>query len=219
MSKQLSIFSNNYQTKIYPSNSSKVKGERIPLKNSEITLYRKFFTDDQSKNLFLELQEKIAWKQETIKLYGKTMPIPRLTAWYGDSDKTYVYSGITLQPLNWIKPLILIKNKIECFSPVKFNSVLLNLYRNGNDSVAWHSDDEPELGKKPIIGSVSLGGSRRFMFKSKDKNNPESYAIELTNGSFLLMAGDTQKYWLHQIPKTKKAVTPRINLTFRVIYS
>lgn len=147
------------------------------------------------------------------------MPIPRLTAWYGEKDTTYVYSGIVLEPISWVEPLILIKNEIEHFSPVKFNSVLLNLYRNGNDSVAWHSDDEPELGQKPVIGSVSLGGTRRFMLKSKDNNNSESYSIDLTNGSFLLMAGDTQKYWLHQIPKTKKEIAPRINLTFRVIYN
>ena len=219
MPEQLNLFPHEFQETISPLDLAYPKEEKIPLKNSEITFYHNFFSRELSKNLFQELQEKIVWKQEIMKLYGKAIPIPRLTAWYGEKNKSYIYSGIVLHPLDWIEPLIKIKNKIEQFSPVIFNSVLLNLYRHGKDGVGWHSDNEPELGNKPVIGSVSLGGSRRFMLKSKAKDDPESYEIELNDGSFLLMAGNTQKYWLHQIPKTIKSVEPRINLTFRVIYS
>lgn len=192
--------------------------EKLNLPHSDIKIYRNFFDPKTSDNFFNKLEQEINWKQEYIKLYGKENPVPRLTAWYGDKGYAYTYSGITMNPEPWTDALLEIKHKIETIANVNFNSVLLNLYRDGNDGVAWHSDDESELGKHPVIGSVSFGEERRFSFKYRDKTNPERHDINLKHGDFLLMQGETQQYWYHQIPKTKKPVSPRINLTFRVIY-
>ncbi|MFP4694746.1 MAG: alpha-ketoglutarate-dependent dioxygenase AlkB family protein [Halothece sp.] len=191
--------------------------QQLNLPHSDIKIYRNFFDQKNSDRFFAKLKQEINWKQEYIKLYGKENPVPRLTAWYGDSGYTYTYSGITMNPEPWTDALLEIKQKIETIAKVNFNSVLLNLYRDGNDGVAWHSDDEPELGKHPVIGSVSFGGERRFSFKYRDQTNPERHDINLKHGDYLLMQGETQQYWYHQIPKTKKPVSPRINLTFRVI--
>jgi alkylated DNA repair dioxygenase AlkB len=145
------------------------------------------------------------------------MPIPRLTAWYGDQGKSYTYSGIEQHPEHWNPTLKLIKSKIEQIAQVSFNSVLLNLYRDGKDSVSWHSDDEPELGENPIIASVSFGATRRFSLRNKHSKN-HKIDIDLASGSFLLMQGETQHFWQHQIAKTAKEIQPRINLTFRIIH-
>jgi alkylated DNA repair dioxygenase AlkB len=123
-----------------------------------------------------------------------------------------------MNPLIWTRPLLTIKNKIEKITQHQFNSVLLNQYRHGKDSVAWHSDDEPELGKEPIIASVSFGATRQFMLKHKFKAEKEPITLNLNSGSLLLMKDKTQECWLHQVPKTRKEVTPRINLTFRTIF-
>ena len=151
-----------------------------------------------------------------MKLYGKEINLPRKTAWYGDMDKSYTFSGIHLNPEPWTPTLLQVKERIEDVAKVQFNSVLLNLYRHGNDGISWHTDEEPELGENPIIGSVSLGGTRRFMFRHRQDKDIRA-EVELTDGSFLLMAGETQHFWQHQIPKTSRQVEPRINLTFRVI--
>ena len=153
---------------------------------------------------------------KTIKLYGKLVPIPRLTAWYGDSGKSYTYSKIAMSPEPWTPTLLAIKSKVEVLLGVQFNSVLLNFYRSGSDSVAWHSDDESELGENPVIGSVSFGGTRRFVFRHKYRKELNK-EVDLSHGTFLVMKGTTQHFWQHQIPKTVKKVEPRINLTFRVI--
>ncbi|MGB5594137.1 MAG: alpha-ketoglutarate-dependent dioxygenase AlkB [Crocosphaera sp.] len=184
--------------------------------NSQLIFYSQFFAQEESEQIFQTLKSESHWRQDHIKMYGKSLPLPRLTAWYGDEGKTYTYSRIEYHPNIWTPTLNKIKSRIEAVSNVKFNSVLINFYRNGKDSMSWHSDDEPELGKNPIIGSVSFGGLRRFCFKHKHKPD-EKVNIELPHGSFLLMKGETQHHWLHQVPKTKKAVQPRINLTFRII--
>ena len=160
----------------------------------------------------------ITWRQNTIKMYGKENPVPRLEAWYGDPGKSYTYSGITMQPTPWNDDLKIIKNSIEPESGVIFNSVLINYYRDGKDRVAWHSDDEKELGRNPVIGSVSLGAERNFKLRHKQyKVNGLKKQITLRHGSFLLMKGSTQHHWMHEIPRTAKPIGPRINLTFRVI--
>ena len=182
----------------------------------EIEYIRDCFNNNESDALFDSLKKNIEWKQDFIKMFGKSHPIPRLTAWYGDEKKTYTYSGITMTSLPWTKELIAVKSKIEVYSKIKFNSVLLNFYRSGSDSVSWHSDDEKELGEEPIIGSVSFGGIRRFRLRNKE-DKKQIHTYELENGSLLLMKGKTQKYWEHEIPKTKKKVSGRINLTFRFI--
>ena len=190
--------------------------EVLAMPDADVRFYRSLFSKEESDQLYAQLHQQTLWKQEFIKLYGKQVAIPRLTAWYGDEGKSYIYSKIEMTPELWTPSLLEIKTKIEVMSGLTFNSVLLNLYRDGKDSVAWHSDDEPELGENPSIGSVSFGAARRFMFKHKQQNDLKQ-EVELTHGSFLLMQGPTQHFWLHQIPKTTKSLQPRINLTFRVI--
>ncbi|MDJ0703135.1 MAG: alpha-ketoglutarate-dependent dioxygenase AlkB [Leptolyngbyaceae cyanobacterium MO_188.B28] len=190
--------------------------EQLSISDADLTIYPSLFSKRKSDELFTELYNHIDWQQEFIQIYNKSIPIPRLTAWHGDKGTQYTYSNIEMEPLPWTLPLLEIKRKIEPLSGVQFNSVLLNLYRDGKDSVAWHSDDEPELGVNPVIGSVSFGGSRRFVLKHRHKRSLKQ-DIELAHGDFLVMRGTTQHFWRHQIPKTKKPVDPRINLTFRTI--
>jgi alkylated DNA repair dioxygenase AlkB len=189
-----------------------------PLPDAQIRYYPSFFSPKKS-SFFLEyLQESIQWKQNTIKMYGKENPIPRLEAWYGDSGKSYAYSGIQMDPIPWTDELKEIKSTVELESGIKFNSVLINFYRDGKDRVAWHSDNEKELGQNPVIGSVSFGAERNFKLRHKKyKLNGLKKEILLKHGSFLLMQGSTQHHWMHEIPRTAKLIGPRINLTFRVI--
>lgn len=184
--------------------------------DSDVDFYPHFFSQSESDILYKELMNTISWKQEQIKYYGKIINLPRLTAWHGDKGLSYTYSGINVIADEWIEVLLRIKAKIESVSNAKFNSVLLNLYRNGKDSVAWHSDDEVELGVNPIIGSVSFGSTRNFQFQHR-KNTDLREAVKLAHGDFLLMKGTTQHFWQHQIPKTSPLLEPRINLTFRII--
>jgi alkylated DNA repair dioxygenase AlkB len=188
--------------------------------DGEVLFYRHFFDFTEGQNILNILVAELEWKQEYIKMYGKLIPIPRLTAWYGDADKPYSYSGISMSPLEWHPLLLEIKSRIETVCDRSFNGVLINYYRDGNDGMSWHADDEHELGKNPVIGSVSFGGTRKFSFKHKNTahpNNKQLVDIDLTHGSLLLMTGACQSFWLHRIGKTKKHVEPRINLTFRFI--
>ncbi|MCQ6959517.1 alpha-ketoglutarate-dependent dioxygenase AlkB family protein [Mucilaginibacter aquariorum] len=183
----------------------------------ELMDYRpNFFTRDESTGLMQKLKATIAWKQETIQMYGKLLNTPRLTAWYGDNSKTYAFSGNKYHPFPWTAELLFIKQRVEQAAGLAFNSVLLNDYRNGNDSVAWHADDEPELGINPVIASVSFGQVRRFDVRHK-QNHKLKYSVELENGSLLIMKGDLQHNWEHQVPKSVKTMKERINLTFRMI--
>ena len=175
-----------------------------------------FFTRDESASLAGTLRETINWKQETIQMYGKLLNTPRLTAWYGDNSKTYAFSGKKYDPYPWTPELLMIKQRVDAAAGITFNSVLLNLYRNGNDSVAWHADDEPELGLNPVIASVSFGQMRRFDVRHK-QDHKLKYSVDLENGSLLIMKGHLQHNWEHQVPKSAKATKDRINLTFRVI--
>jgi alkylated DNA repair dioxygenase AlkB len=192
------------------------KPEQMEMPDAEVVFYPTFFNSDESRAYFQELSNSIHWQQQSIDLLGSTILLPRLTAWYGDMGKSYTYSGLTVHPESWTPILLAIKSRIETAANISFNSVLLNFYRSGQDSVSWHSDDEPELGTNPVIGSVSFGGTRLFQFKHKSKSELRR-SVELTSGSLLIMRGTTQHFWKHQIPKTKKPVDPRINLTFRVI--
>ena len=190
--------------------------QKLDMIDAEVYFYPNFFTKNEADKYFDILMENIAWRQDNIKLYGKEMLIPRLAAWYGDSDKSYTYSGILMKPHQWTKELYELKESIEAEAKITFTSVLLNLYRTGKDSMSWHADDEKELGQNPVIGSISFGAERAFHFRhKKDKTIKEK--IVLTHGSFLLMAGETQHHWKHQIPKTSRDIPPRINLTFRTI--
>lgn len=192
--------------------------ETPSMPDGEIIMYRRFFAGEESDIFLQELLTEIKWKQDKIKYYGKEMNLPRLTAWYGDRGKAYKYSGIPMKPETWTPLLLLIKGRIEEVAKVDFNSVLLNLYRDGRDSVSWHSDNEPELGKNPIVGSVSFGQTRTLQFKHGLRKDLSRIDIDLTHGSLLIMKGMTQQFWQHQIPKTTRPLKPRINLTFRVIH-
>lgn len=191
--------------------------EKFDLKDGEVWLMPNFMPADKAVFYYETLLSTINWRQEEIKMYGKVYPVPRKTAWYGHPGFNYKYSGILCNPESWTKELIDIKRVIEHFLPGEnFNSVLLNLYRDGNDKVSWHADDEPELGVNPTIASVSLGAVRRFDLKHKD--DPEQkLQIELTSGSLVIMKGALQHHWLHQIPAQKRINEPRINLTYRTI--
>ena len=190
-------------------------GELMP--DGEVAIYRNFFNRIESDQIFQALLSKIKWRQDKMKLYGKEFELPRLTAWYGDDGKSYTFSGIPMNPDAWTPTLLSIKSRIEEVTQAKFNSVLLNLYRSGKDGVSWHSDDEPELGKNPIIASVSFGETRRFQLRHKLDKSLDKVEITLTHGSLLIMKGSTQHLWQHQIPKSAKSLRERINLTFRII--
>lgn len=191
-------------------------GQRLEMPDAEVVFYPQFFSAAESDGLFQDLREHIPWRQDHIRLYGKQVAMPRLVAWHGDEGKVYSYSGLTNQPHPWTPTLLAIKARIESVSAATFNSVLLNQYRDGRDSVGWHADNEPELGVNPVIGSVSLGDARTFQLRHcRDKKRTVS--LELTHGSYLLMAGATQHHWLHQVAKTRRECGPRINLTYRRI--
>ena len=192
--------------------------------NLDVIILQNFFKAEEANDIFNLLKEKVPWEQEILRMFGKEIPIPRLTAWFGDPEKTYTYSGILNQPHDWklIPELDDMREKLSQACSVNFNSVLLNLYRDGNDSVDWHADDEPELGPEPIIASVSLGETRTFDFRSKyDSKHKRSF--ELFSGDVVVMSGVTQQHWEHRVPKTTERIRlstgPRINLTFRTIYS
>jgi alkylated DNA repair dioxygenase AlkB len=195
---------------------SSATGQRLAMPDADVTFYPAFFPPEASDAYLDELLRTVQWRQEQVKLFGKRIDQPRLTAWYGDAGTSYTYSGITLDPLPWTEALLAIKGAIEPLSGVRFNSVLLNLYRGERDSVSWHSDDDGGMGRAPVIGSVSFGAPRPFQFRHK-RDKTLRAEVALTHGSFLLMGGATQQFWQHQISKCKEPCGPRVNLTFRVI--
>lgn len=173
---------------------------------------------ESEANQFLEnFYNNIDWKKDELFIYGKHIITKRKVAWYGNKGCNYTYSNSTKTALPWTTELSQLKLIVEEKIQSTFNSCLLNLYHDGNEGMAWHSDDERELGEKPIIASVSLGAERKFVFKHKKSKESVSHVLE--NGSILLMKGDTQHYWQHSLPKTTKIQEPRINLTFRTIYN
>ena len=181
----------------------------------EIDLYQDKRLEEKKDLWFESCLHDLNWETGFIKIFGKTHQIPRLQAWYADNEIEYTYSGKKLQRHNWNNLLLEIKEKIENITSFKFNSVLANLYRDGNDSMGLHSDDEKELGKKPVIASLSLGETREIYFKHKNKKL--NLIIPQASGQLIVMHGNTQEYWKHEIKKIKKIKKPRINLTFRNI--
>jgi alkylated DNA repair dioxygenase AlkB len=191
--------------------------ETIILPEAKLRFSEQFFSLNEADNLFQLIMQETQWKQESIFIAGKTRLQPRLTAWYGEDIACYTYSGLQLQPLKWTNTLLQIKQTIEVACQASFNSVLINLYRNEQDSMGWHADNETTLGFQPCIASLSLGETRQFKMKHRTHNN-QFYKIPLNNGSLLIMEGNTQEYWIHSIDKEKHACGPRINLTFRQIF-
>jgi alkylated DNA repair dioxygenase AlkB len=184
--------------------------------DADIVYYPNFFKNDRADELFEKLRKEIPWQQDNIKVYGKTHPQPRLTALFGNEGKSYSYSNIVMQPHHWNPLLVFIKNEIEEICQENFTTVLLNYYRDGKDSNGWHADNEKELGRDPVIASVSFGAERYFQLQHNTIKE-QKLKIKLEHGSLLIMKGSTQHFWKHQIPKTNVAIGPRINGTFRII--
>ncbi|UZJ45369.1 alpha-ketoglutarate-dependent dioxygenase AlkB [Marinimicrobium sp. C6131] len=205
------------QTSLF-GDSASLEPEVLIREEGDVRLYRNWWTPGETGRLFQQLQAELAWQQTHIQMHGKRVAVPRLDVWYGDSGHPYRYSGVQFDPLPWSPTLWAIKNELETRQGLTFNSVLANLYRHGQDSVAWHSDDEPELGRHPVIASLSLGAERRFALRHKTRKDIAPVRLDLPSGSLLIMAGATQHYWQHQLSKTARAVGPRINLTFRTVY-
>lgn len=180
--------------------------------------YYPAFVENQDV-VYQQLLTELCWQQDTIEMYGKSVLIPRLNAWYGDASAEYGYSGIALKPAAWTPLLNLLKASLEDFLGSRFNSVLANYYRHEHDSVAWHSDDERELGFQPIIASLSFGKTRRFSLKHKFEPSIKTTHIDLQGGSLLFMAGQTQSHWQHRVAKMTTPCEGRINLTFRHVVS
>ncbi len=192
------------------------KFEAIELDDAQIYWNAGFLDLAEAGRMFDSLAAQTGWSQPEIRMGSRTVLSPRLAAWHGDSDAIYSYSGLTNYPRPWTPVLAGLRDRLNALSGAQFNSVLLNYYRNGQDSMGWHQDNERELGSQPVIASISLGESRRFLLKHRqDRHN--RWQIVLTHGSALVMAGDTQQFWRHALPKSAKANGARINLTFRRI--
>jgi len=188
--------------------------QHFRLPNAELIYIPQFFTKQESDIYFKAIETETNWQHDDITVFGKTYKQPRLTALFGDSNQTYGYSNIIMHPEPFTPTLQNIKGKVERYADFMFNTLLINLYRNGNDSNGWHADNEKELGKNPVIASVSFGEARPFHFKHRTLQD-QRHKLSLEHGSLLLMKGEMQHHWLHQIAKTKKNIKPRINLTFR----
>jgi alkylated DNA repair dioxygenase AlkB len=174
------------------------------------------FNGHESECLMRKFINDMPWQQKVIKIYNKEMVTPRLTVWVGDLGTDYSFSGEKYNPLPWTKELLMIKNRIEPLAGTTFNSVLLNYYRDGNDSVAWHSDNENSLGRHPVVASVTFGQVRSFDIRNKHDHS-KKYAVKLESGSYLLMKAGLQEHWEHRIAKSPRPMKERVNLTFRMI--
>jgi len=190
---------------------------RHEIDNAELLEFPTLIASQQASQIFSMLLAEIPWRQEHLRIAGKLRAIPRLQCWMGDRTSEYGYSGVRLRPCPWHPAVESVHQLVTEASNTAFNSVLINLYRNGQDSVAWHADDEAELGDSPLIASVSLGAERSFELKQKHQKPAAKYRMMLRHGSLLLMGGSMQQHWLHQLPKTKGIEDARINLTFRNI--
>lgn len=190
--------------------------EAIHLPDGQLRYAAHFYEHGEAQAMFDALLEQTPWRQDSISIYGKRHAQPRLSAWYGDADALYSYSGIQLVPLAWTPLLAQIRSDIESATGQFFNSVLLNYYRDGHDGMGWHSDDETSLGMNPVIVSLSLGATRRFQLRHRDHHQLKQ-EIGLVTGSVLIMEAATQHHWQHCVPKESSSIGPRINLTFRRI--
>lgn len=191
-------------------------GLDLALVDGEARLWPAAFGPGEAANLFDSLRAGIHWQQEEIVIFGQRRRVPRLVAWHGDAGASYRYSGTDHTPEPWTPALERVRARVRELSGTEFNAVLLNLYRDGRDGMGWHADDEPELGRDPVIASVSLGAPRRFCLRHRRQPDLK-LDLELPHGSLLVMAGPTQHHWVHALPKTRRPVGERINLTFRRI--
>ncbi len=187
---------------------------RVRLPNAEVAYWTGFFAPAEARTLFDDLWAEIRWERHRVRIRGRVVDCPRLSAWEGEA--AYSYSGLTLRPAPWTPRVADIRRRVEAATGDAFNSVLANLYRDGADRMGWHADDEPELGPSPVIASVSFGAPRRFLLRPK--RGGASVPIALEPGSLLVMRGATQRHWMHSLPATRRPVGPRLNLTYRRIF-
>lgn len=197
--------------------ASEIRFSPIEMVDADVSFLAKFPFSMSDSDVFDKLYRDTVWRHEEVVVWGKSHLQPRLTAWYGDPGKSYTYSGTVMHPLPWTNILLAIKQTLEGLTDARFNSVLLNLYRDQNDRMGFHSDNEPSLGKEPTIASLSYGSTRTLLFKHKKNSELPVKGIKLTSGSLLLMRGPTQNNWKHGINKESQLSGPRINLTFRNI--
>jgi alkylated DNA repair dioxygenase AlkB len=188
--------------------------ERIALPDAELWWWPQLLPPSRASELFDRLRAGLPWQQRTLRMFGRAIPEPRLVSWHGDPEAHYRYSGRTHVPQPWTAELTELRETVEAANGHAVDSVLANLYRDGNDHMGWHADDEPELGSEPVIASVSLGAARQFQFRPRPRG-PIALRLDLPPGSMLVMAGATQRHYHHRIPRTSQRVGPRINLTFR----
>jgi alkylated DNA repair dioxygenase AlkB len=188
----------------------------LALPGAELALDPDWLQPADTEALFATLQTRIPWDVHRIRLFGRELDSPRLSCWIGDPGAAYAYSGTRFQPRPWPVALLPVRARLHAELGIDFNTVLANLYRDGRDCMGWHSDDEAELGPQPVIASLSLGATRRFVLKPR-RDPGSRLALDLPPGSLLLMRGDTQRHYRHALPRTAKPVGPRINLTFRRI--
>lgn len=181
----------------------------------DVWLAESLFSENEAEELFAMVDAEADWKQYSIRMFGRKILSPRMTASQSDEGVSYSYSGITLEPAPWTSAVSRIRARVEKAAGERFNSALINKYRGGADSMGWHADDEKELGEEPVIASVSLGAERRFVLRHNDTG--KKIETVLRSGSLLVMGGRSQHDWKHALPKTKKDVGTRINLTFRRI--
>jgi len=194
-----------------------MRKQLIELQNGLLIQYSEFLDGDTANLLLQQLTEEIPWRQDRIRLFGKEHLIPRRQAFQGEPGLSYRYSGLSLAAHPWHPAIAQLLPTLDQIADTDFNCVLLNQYRDGQDSMGWHSDDEPELGPDPIIASLSLGARRRFRLRHRTDLTIEPVTLELDHGDLLIMAGSTQHFWHHSLPRTKRVNSPRINLTFRKI--
>jgi alkylated DNA repair dioxygenase AlkB len=188
----------------------------LPLEGADVRYCASAFSREDSDVLLAVLNREIQWEQHRLRLFGREIDAPRLSCWVGDPGAVYVYSRTRFEPHAWTPALASLRDDLRNRFDLRFNSVLANFYRNGRDSTGWHSDDEPELGREPVIASLSFGAVRRFRFRSRETRRV-ALAIDLAPGSLLVMRGATQRLYQHDLPKTAAAVGARVNLTFRTI--
>jgi len=188
----------------------------VDLPGADVRYDARAITPSRAAGLFVALREQIVWQRHRLKLFGREIDAPRLSSWIGDADAIYTYSRTRFEPLPWTPVLASLRDELRERLGFDFNSVLANRYRDGRDSMGWHSDDERELGPQPVIASLSFGAARRFRLRGRNPA-PSMLAIDLEPGSLLLMGGDTQLNYQHDLPKTARLVGERINLTFRRI--
>lgn len=191
-------------------------GITLDLPRAGLVWWPHFLSEQESQQLLARLRDELPWQQQSIRMFGRAVPEPRLVSWHGDPAANYRYSGRDHPPAPWTAPLADVRGRVEAATGEHFNSVLANLYRDGSDHIGWHADDEPELGPEPAIASLSLGAARPMQFRPRPAG-AIALRIDLEPGGLLLMTGGTQRWYHHRIPRTSRSLGPRINLTFRLV--